>query len=62
MLNPYFILQSIRIELKVQKHSSEGVMQNVLLFKISQNTRKKSCAGVLFLTKMMAVKGISAKG
>ena len=56
MLNSYFVLQSITIELKVQKQSSGGVMQNVLFFAISQNTQENTCAGV------MAVKRTSANG
>ena len=34
----------------------------MLFFTISQNTQENTCAGVLFLTKMMAVKRTSANG
>ena len=58
--HPYLILQSIAIESHVQKHSSGGVMENALFFTISQNLRENTYTGVLFLTKMMAVKRISS--
>ena len=33
-----------------------------VIYVISQNTQENTCAGVLFLTKMMAMKRTSANG
>ena len=65
MLNPYFILQKFTTELKVQS-PAEVLCKNyfflffVFFLSVSKNTGENTCAGVLFLTKMKAVKEISA--
>ena len=52
MLNPYFILQSITTELKVQKQCARGVMYNVLFFTIFQKTQESTCAAALIFTQL----------
>ena len=52
MLNPYFILQSITTELKVQKQCARGVMYNVLFFTIFQKAQESTCAGALIFTQL----------